>query len=76
MCEEHPFLGASLDVYLHDPQSNDQYCPRSSVPINIETVLRLMPLESDFCSKVVPKQDSCFSIELKRRLSYYAQVHG
>ena len=75
VCEEHPFLGASPDAYVHDPQSSDQYglaeikCPykyRNISPVDA----------SDFCSKVVTSQDGRSSLELKQTHTYYCQVQG
>ena len=78
VCNEHPFLGASPDAYVHDPQANDQYglaeikCPykyRNSSPFDAAR-------ESDFCSTVVPNQDSRSLIELKRTHSYTLKYKG
>ena len=78
VCEEHPFLGASPDAYVHDPQSTDQYglaeikCPYKYQNISPVDAAK----ESDFCTKVVTKKDGRYSIELKQTHVYYAQVQG
>ena len=64
VCKEHPFLGASPDAYVHDPQSSDQYglaeikCPYKYRNISPVDAARA----SDFCSKVVTSQDGRSSL--------------
>ena len=48
--------------------------PRSNVATSIEMFLLLMLQKTDFCRKVVTKQDGRSSI--KFRHVYYAQVQG
>lgn len=78
VCEEHPFLGASPDAYVHDPQSSVEYglaeikCPykyRNLSPVDAARA-------SDFCSKVITNQDGRSSVELKRTHTYYSQIQG
>lgn len=78
ICEEHPFLGASPDSYIHDPQSTDAYglaeikCPfkyRNMSPFDAAKA-------TDFCSQVVTYQDGHSSVELKHTHAYYSQVQG
>ena len=78
ICEDHPFLGASPDAYVHDPHSNDNYglaeikCPfkyRNCSPNDAAK-------ESDFCCELVTTPNGQSVLELKRSHPYYAQVQG
>ena len=78
VCEEHPFLGASPDAYVHDPHAEDTYglaeikCPFKYRNICPNDAAK----ESDFCSKIVSTPEGRSVLELKHSHAYYAQVQG
>ena len=78
ICEEHPFLGASPDAYVHDPHAEDTYglaeikCPFKYRNICLNEAAK----ESDFCSKIVSTPEGRSALELKHSHAYYAQVQG
>ena len=66
VCEEHPFLGASPDAYVHDPHAEDTYglaeikCPFKYLSICLNDAAK----ESDFCSKIVSTPEGRSVLEL------------
>ena len=76
--EEIPFLGASPDAYVYDPQSETEYglaeikCPFKYREIHPNEAA----MEPDFCCKLSTTVDGLAVIELKDTHTYYAQVQG
>lgn len=75
--KEKPYLGATPDGYIHDPNRKEQYglieikCPykyRNETPEDA-------CLTSDFCSTIYT-QAGTRTIKLKQKLLYYSQVQG
>ena len=78
ICEEHPFLGASPDAYVHDPSCTEQYglveikCPYKYRYMSPEDACQ----QSDFCSVIESQADGTSKVCLKQQHHYYAQVQG
>jgi len=76
--EEHPFLGASPDAYVHDPQAENMYglaeikCPFKYKDIYLNGAAK----ESDFCCKIVTMSEGRSLLQLKHSHAYYTQVQG
>ena len=75
--EEKPYLGATPDAYVHDPNRKEQYglveikCPFKYRNITPEDAC----LNSDFCSTVCT-QAGARTTKLKLSHPYYSQVQG
>ena len=76
--EHYPFLGASPDGYVFDPNALESYglvevkCPykyRGYAPTDA-------CLNADFFCELVPRSSGDQKVQLKRSRSYYCQVQG
>ena len=78
ICEKYPFLGASPDGCVHDPNSEYKFgllevkCP---FKYRFKTI-RDAATNSDFCLAQVEKANGQHCMELKTSHAYYAQVQG
>lgn len=75
--EDKPYLGATPDAYIHDPNRREQYglieikCPYKYRNVTPEGAC----LSSDFCS-TISTQAGTRTINLKQNYPYYSQVQG
>lgn len=78
VCETHPFLGASPDAYVHDPDRQTSYglaevkCSYKYRDVSVEEACK----NPDFCAEVVIDGGRDKSIHLKHSHVYYSQVQG
>lgn len=76
--EDHPFLGASPDGYVHDPGSVDQYgvlelkCPYKYRDLTPEEAAS----KPDFCSELCTTTAGEKHLKLKHKHAYYSQIQG
>ena len=74
--EEKPYLGATPDAYVHDPNRKEQYglieikCPYKYRNVTPEDAC----FNSDFCSTVCTQAGT--RIKLKQNYPYYSQIQG
>lgn len=71
MCEQHPYLGASPDVYVFVNQFGlaEIKCPRDIPPEDASK-------KTDFCCKLSIQTNGAKVVELKRNHPYFAQIQG
>ena len=78
ICEEHPFLGATPDAYVHAPSFNKPYgvveieCPFKYCDMSPEDACS----QPDFYCTLESQADGTMNARLKRSHNYFAQVQG